>query len=140
MHALDRDDLIVNPSYANLAGRTQNRNDLYAILDSEVKKYHTNELMQKLEKAGVPCAPVNDIKAVFENTQVLHRKMLGHLEHPSYGKIPTIGPAVKYSAFESAGEWIAPPLLGEHTEHVLETWLGYGNAEIASLREKKVFG
>jgi succinate--hydroxymethylglutarate CoA-transferase len=83
---------------------------------------------------------VNDIKAVFENTQVLHRKMLGHLEHPSYGKIPTIGPAVKYSAFESAGEWIAPPLLGEHTQHVLETWLGYDHAEIASLREKKVFG
>jgi len=140
MHAIDRDDLIVNPNYSNLAGRTKNRHELYAILDGEVKKYHTNELMQKLENAGVPCAPVNDIKAVFENTQVLHRKMLGHLEHPSYGKIPTIGPAVKYSAFESAGEWIAPPLLGEHTEHVLETWLGYDNAEIASLRENKVFG
>jgi succinate--hydroxymethylglutarate CoA-transferase len=132
--------LIENSNYINLADRTKNRNTLYEILDEEVKKYNTHELMLKLEKAGVPCSPVNNIQEVFENPQVLHRKMLGNLEHPIYGKIPTIGPAVKYSAFESAGEWIAPPLLGEHTHHVLESWLGCSNEEIASLREKKVFG
>ena len=140
MHAINRSDLIENSNYINLADRTKNRNTLYEILDEEVKKYNTHELMLKLEFAGVPCSPVNNIQEVFENPQVLHRKMLGNLEHPIYGKIPTIGPAVKYSAFESAGEWIAPPLLGEHTHHVLESWLGYSNEEIASLREKKVFG
>jgi len=140
MHAIDRIDLVVNANFSNLAARTQNRLELYEILDGEVKKYSAHALMQKLEKAGVPCAPVNNIKEVFENSQVLHRKMLGNLEHPSYGKIPTIGPAVKYSAFESAGGWIAPPLLGEHTKHVLETWLGCSDEDIADLREKKVFG
>ncbi len=140
MHAINRCDLIENSNYINLADRTKNRNTLYEILDEEVKKYNTHELMLKLEKAGVPCSPVNNIQEVFENPQVLHRKMLGNLEHPIYGKIPTIGPAVKYSAFESAGEWIAPPLLGEHTHHVLKSWLGYSNEEIASLREKNVFG
>jgi succinate--hydroxymethylglutarate CoA-transferase len=140
MHAIDRSDLVMNTDYSNLAARTKNRMGLYKILDEEVKKYSTSELMQKLEKAGVPCAPVNNVKEVFENNQVLHRKMLGNLEHPRYGKIPTIGPAVKYSAFESAGGWIAPPQLGEHTEHVLETWLGCSEKDIASLRENKVFG
>ena len=140
MHAIERDDLVVNANYSNLAARTKNRLELYEILDGEVKKYSTHALMDKLEKAGVPCAPVNNIKEVFENKQVLHRKMLSNLEHPSYGSIPTIGPAVKYSGFNSSDDWIAPPLLGEHTEYVLERWLGFSNQDITNLRTKKVFG
>ena len=96
--------------------------------------------MLKLEQGGVPCAPVNNIQEVFENPQVIHRKMLGNLEHPTYGKIPTIGPAVKYSAFESSEGWIAPPLLGEHTNQVLTSWLNYGKDEIEKLREKNILG
>ena len=84
-----------------------------------------------MERAGVPCAPVNDMEQVFRHPQVLHRGMLRQLEHPSYGRLPTIGPAVKYSGFDIAAGWQAPPLLGEHTAQVIDEWLGEGAARAA---------
>ncbi len=140
MHAIGRSDLIADIRFSTLSGRTENREALYLILDKLAKQYKTQDLLLKLEQGGVPCAPVNNIQEVFENPQVIHRKMLGNLEHPTYGKIPTIGPAVKYSAFESSEGWIAPPLLGEHTNQVLTSWLNYGKDEIEKLREKNILG
>jgi succinate--hydroxymethylglutarate CoA-transferase len=60
---------------------------------------------------------------VFSHPQALHRGMLSHLDHPGYGRVPTIGPAVKYGDFDIAEGWTAPPLLGEHREAVLREWL-----------------
>jgi succinate--hydroxymethylglutarate CoA-transferase len=78
------------------------------------------------------------MEQVFSHRQVLHRNMLCQVEHPSYGKLPQLGPAVKYSGFNVAAGWIAPPLLGEHTEEVLGEWLAMNDEEIANLKSAKV--
>jgi len=124
LDVIGRRDLLDDPRFATLAARVSHRDAVYEVLDAEVRKHPTAELAQRMERAGVPCAPVNDMQQVFAHRQVLHRQMLQRLIHPQYGELPSIGPAVKFSGFDVAGGWQAPPLLGEHTRDVLADWLG----------------
>lgn len=131
MRVIKREDLIDDSRFLKLTDRVANRDDLNTIIDAEVKKHKMAELMEKLSAAKVPCAPVNDMAQVFAHPQALHRGMIQHLEHPDYGQVPQIGPAVKYSAFDVVADWTAPPLVGEHTREVLRDWLGLSGDELA---------
>lgn len=138
MEVLGRRDLVEDSRFRDLAGRVTHRKELYELLDEEVKRHSTAELIHKLEAAKVPCAPVNDIKEVFNHRQVLHREMLQQVEHPTYGRLPQLGSAAKYSGFDVADGWTAPPLLGEHTEDVLREWLDISAAEVQRLHRSNV--
>jgi succinate--hydroxymethylglutarate CoA-transferase len=132
---LGREDLITDPRFADMPGRVTNREVLYGILDAEVVKHGTDKLMAELEAAKVPCAPVNNMQQVFSHRQVRHRGMQQTLHHPTYGDVPSLGAAAKYSGFEVTAGWTAPPLLGEDSDAVLREWLALNNGEIAKLRE-----
>ena len=122
--AIGRADLITDPRFALLRDRVINRDVMYEILDAEIAKYTTADLIAKLNEAGVPNAPVNDMAEVFRHPQLLHRRMLLNLDHELYGQVPTIGSAIKYSGFEVTSGWTAPPLLGENSDDILRSWLG----------------
>lgn len=123
LEVLGRLDLLDDPRFSTLAARVENREAVYEVLDAEVRRHGSAELLARLEAAGVPCAPVNDMRQVFDHPQVLHRRMRLELEHPAYGRVPTLGPAVKYSGFEVTEGWSAPPMLDEHRGQVLADWL-----------------
>ena len=82
-------------------------------------------------------APINNIKQTFEHPQVLHRKMVEEIEHPSVGKIKVTGIPVKYSETKPSIRY-PPPMLGQHTEEVLRDILGYSSDQIDSFRTKGV--
>ncbi|HYH43962.1 MAG TPA: CoA transferase, partial [Burkholderiales bacterium] len=97
------------------------------------------EWLERLERAQVPCAPINDIAAVFEDPQVTARGMRGELAHPLSGTMPFIANPIHFS--DSALECErAPPLLGEHTREVLEEVLGLNAAEIDALESSGAIG
>ncbi len=131
--AIGQAGLITDERFNTVAKRSDNRDVLHAILDAEVLKYTTGDLLGILRSAKVPCAPVNDMEAVFKHPQALHRGMLQSAVHPRYGAIPLIGPAVKYSDFDVAAGWTAPPELGEHSAEVFAEWLDLDAAESACL-------
>ena len=124
MRVIGREELIDDPRFLTVADRSANRDDLHAIVDAEVLKWTTADLLGKLREANVPCAPVNTMADVFAHPQALHRGMVRPVEHATYGELNTVGPAVKYSGFDVAADWSAPPLLGEDTAEVLGEWLG----------------
>jgi succinate--hydroxymethylglutarate CoA-transferase len=134
---LKRPELAKDPRFATGPDRVKNREALYAILDEEVRKFKTDEVIAKLNEAKVPCGPVNNMEQVFTHRQALHRGMVQTLTHPDYGDVKVIGPAVKYSTCDITDGWTAPPLLGEHTTSVIKDWLGesavaeYANAKRA---------
>ena len=135
---LGRPDLATDPRFTELSGRVENRDVLYEILDAEVVKFETDKLVAALDAVKVPCAPINNMQQVFSHRQVRHRGMLQTLHHPHYGEVPSLGPAAKYSSFEVAEGWTAPPMLGEHTESVLRDWLEMDDDQIARLRADQV--
>jgi succinate--hydroxymethylglutarate CoA-transferase len=133
VEVLGRDDLIGDERFATPAARVANRDQVYAVLDDEVRRWGTADLAKRLTAAGVACSPVNDMAGVFTHPQVLHRGMLRHLEHPVYGRVPTLGPAVKYSGSDVAAGWTAPPAVGEHTRAVLQQWLELADRHVDDL-------
>lgn len=89
-----------------------------------------------LTKADVCVGQVYDVPEVFEDPQVKHRQMAVELDHPVAGKVTQAGIAVKLSDTPGSIRSFAPSL-GQHTDDVLRG-IGYSDAKIAELREKRV--
>jgi crotonobetainyl-CoA:carnitine CoA-transferase CaiB-like acyl-CoA transferase len=85
----------------------------------------------------VPCGPINDLQQMFADPQVLARGLRIDLPHPLGGSVPQVASPIRLS--ETPVQYRnAPPLLGEHTEQVLQQWLGMSTEQIAALRQAGV--
>lgn len=120
--------------YASNRARVANRAALIAQLTPLLRTRTTREWVAALEAAGVPCGPINRLDEVFDDPQVKHRGMRIELPHPLAGSLPLVANPIRLSA-SPVTHGAAPPLLGQHTEEILQAWLGLSSAELARLRE-----
>src|SRR5262249_59113292 len=72
------------------------------------------DLVAAMERAGVPCGPINSIAEVFEDPQIKHRAMQIELPHPTAGRVPLVGSPLKFAEAQTVYQR-APPLLGQHS-------------------------
>jgi CoA:oxalate CoA-transferase len=93
------------------------------------------EIVDVLVKADVPAAKVLNLDEVAENPQLKARHMIVEMEHPLAGDIITSGFPIKFTTLEGAFT-MPDPQLGQHSEEVLSTLLGYGKEEIERLRKE----
>ncbi len=135
--ALGKSEWADDPRFAKNANRVENRAELIRILSEVFLSRDTEAWLKVLHEAEVPSAAVQTIDQVFNAPQVLHREMLVEVEHPTAGTVRMAGIPVKFST-TPASVRLPPPLLGQHTEEILETWLGMGREEIAELKIKNV--
>jgi crotonobetainyl-CoA:carnitine CoA-transferase CaiB-like acyl-CoA transferase len=124
--------------FAELASRLENREELHAIVEATCERYGTDEIVDRLQDAGVPVAPVNDVRDVAADPHLAATDALGEVEATSGdgGRIRTPRFPVRSSAFDRV-ESTDPPELGEDTAAVLGA-LGYEEGEIDRLREAGV--
>ncbi len=121
--ALGRDDLLQHPHFATNPDRMAHLPELVETLTSTFKTRTTEEWLQVLDAASVPCGPVLTLEEVYQHPQVKARGMDIEVEHPIAGRVHAIGFPVKYSA--TPGHMYRPaPVLGQHTFALLES-LGY---------------
>lgn len=133
--AIRRVELTDDARFANNSKRVENRTALIALL-SEVFLQRNNETWFKsLTEAEVPCAPVQTVDQVFQAPQVLHRDMLLEVEHPTAGTVRMAGIPVKFSV-TPASVRLPPPLLGEHNDEILKSWLGMSADTIDQLKRE----
>lgn len=135
--ALGRGELADDPRFAKNADRVEHRQELVALLGEIFLTRTTAAWVAALTEADVPCAPVQTIDQVFAAPQVLHRDMLVEIDHPTAGTVRLAGIPVKFSA-TPASVRLPPPLLGQHSEDVLSSWLGMSIEEIEQLKRKSV--
>jgi glutaryl-CoA transferase len=135
--AIGKSELARDPRFQRNPDRVANRDALIPVL-SEIFRSRNNETwLRLLNEAEVPCAPIQTIDQVFHSPQVLHRKMLVEVAHPTAGTVRMAGLPVKFSA-TPASVRLPPPLLGEHSEQVLSSWLGISGEAVAQLKQKGV--
>jgi len=131
MEGLEKDPLFITNDR-----RLENRASLLKILVPAIREFKSDDLLARLESAGVPCAPVLEIPEVVEDPQVRARQMLYQTEYPVTGKMKVSHIPLKMSGFKP-GEATRSPLLGEHTMEILEE-LGYAGDKIDSFIRNRV--
>jgi len=131
--ALERPDLAVDPRFKTNPLRHAHYTELRPILAEIFQKRTNADWQARLDAAGIPASPINNVAQVMAHPQVLAREMLVRLEHPVAGELTMAGIPIKLS--ETPGAMRTPaPTLGQHTESVLREWLGYTAEQIAELR------
>ncbi len=131
---LGQPSLKTDPRFATNAARVANRDTLDPILDELMKKKTTAEWVTALEGAGVPCGPINNLKEVFENEQVIARGLRVEIPHPTAGTVSLVRSPMRFSETPIEHK-VPPPLLGQHTDEVLKGVLGKSADEIAALKK-----
>ncbi|HUG36171.1 MAG TPA: CoA transferase [Candidatus Limnocylindrales bacterium] len=134
--ALGLGELATDPRYAKNQARVQNRAELEALLEKTIAQHDRAPLLDLLESADVPGAPVNTVDQVMADAQVGARGMVEHATHATLGEIPVVGLPLRFSNMQP-GVRRAAPLRGEHTEEILAEH-GYSPDRIRALRDKKV--
>ncbi len=127
-------ELATDPKFLRNNDRVVNGKEIMAIFAGLFLKNSVGHWLEELEKAGVPCGPVNDFAHVFADPHVQSRGMEVKTEHPFEPQLSLIRNALTFSE-TPVQEYRAPPLLGEHTAEVL-SGLGYDAAKIAALKER----
>ncbi len=115
---LNKSEIALDEKFATNSARVQNRDELISLLISIFITRNTNEWLSALEKAEIPCGPIQNFEQVFSMPIVKEREMLVKMDHPTIGELPLVGSPLKMS--DTPVEYrLPPPLMGEHTEDVL---------------------
>ena len=126
-----------NPSYRTNPDRVLHRKQLVPLLETMTRKKTKGEWIALLEAANVPCGPINNFKEVFENEQVIARKVQIDVPHPTVGTMKLVASPMKLSKTPTEVR-MAPPTLGQHTNEVLHERLRMDDVAITQLREKGI--
>jgi crotonobetainyl-CoA:carnitine CoA-transferase CaiB-like acyl-CoA transferase len=124
-----------DPRFAKNAARVANRTELAALLTQALAGRGKAEWVELLNAATVSCGPINGMADLEHDPQVIARGIVVPMQHPVNGPIRTVASPLRLS--ESPVSYRhAPPRIGEHTEAVLNDWLGLSGLEQSALREQ----
>ena len=131
---LQQEALAEDPRFVSNSLRVRNRAALKALIFQEFAKLSAQQLVQRLDQAGIANAHVNDMQGVWQHPQLQARQRWTEIDSPQ-GPLPALYPPGVNNAF--APRMDAIPRLGEHSEAILGT-LDYSAAQIQSLRDQGV--
>jgi crotonobetainyl-CoA:carnitine CoA-transferase CaiB-like acyl-CoA transferase len=126
-----RPEWSADPDYADDTLRVRNRQTLAALIESITGQQPRSHWIALFEANGLPCGPINNYDQVFADPHVRARAMVVETDHPTLGRLRTLGSPVKMSETPPVVGRRAP-LLGEHTREVLRE-VGYDEEEITRI-------
>ena len=117
--------------------RRKNQGQMWRLLEEFAADYTKRELMAIFNELDVPCGPIMSTADLVDDNHARLREMIVDLDHPERGPWFNLGCPIKLS--DSPAEVRRSPLLGEHTEEILEEVLDFGADEIARLQKAGAF-
>ncbi len=130
------DQLLERSEYANAVSRSRNRAALNDELSAYTGRFSSADLVEQLNRAGIPCGPVNDSEQTLSDPQVGHLGIVREVESKALGKVRVVGQAVQLTRTPQRMRMAAPER-GEHSDGILAE-LGYTAERISELRERGV--
>lgn len=131
-----RPDLFADERFKTNGDRTKHYASLIPILEELFKHKHSTEWLSALEKAGVPCSPVNDVEHVMQDKQLKARNMFVTVDDERAGTITIPGNPIKMESIPEEPTRKSAPALGEHTEKILTQLLKLSKEEIEALKKE----
>ena len=135
---LEHPEWLEQPNYASDTARVKNRLAFATANEAITSKRPCQHWLELFEQNEIPCGPINDYAEVARDPHLRSRDMVVETDHPTFGKIKTLGSPIKFSETPTQPNRPAP-LLGEHTNEVLREH-GYNAKQIAKLQRDGVLG
>ena len=132
---LEAPELAADPRFESFAARYQHRDSLIADLKGRFLARSTADWLARL-RGKVPCAPVNDLAEALTDEQVLARDLVMTVDHPQFGPLKQVRTAINIPGDDPPAR--PGPGLGADTVDILQSLLGYDQAEIADLGRQGV--
>jgi crotonobetainyl-CoA:carnitine CoA-transferase CaiB-like acyl-CoA transferase len=104
--------------FATNAQRLEHRLELSDLITGHTRQWLRDDLLAKLERAGVPAGPINTVADAFADPQALARGMKLTTRREDGVEIPGVRLPIRFSRSELAPA-CASPLLGRDTEFVI---------------------
>jgi formyl-CoA transferase len=134
MKLCGRPELITDPEWATPEKRLPKLDKCFAIIEQWTMTLDKLEVMRRLNEFDVPCGPILDMGEIAAEQALRETGTVVEVDHPKRGKFLTVGNPIKLS--DSPTEVKRSPLLGEHTEEILKSIVGWSEAEIQSARKE----
>ena len=134
--ALEVPELARDPRFVDNPRRVEHRVTLQEALARVTRPLTAEELLGRLQRAGVPSARVSTMDQVATEPQTEASGMLPTVKHPRLPDYRAVALPIKWDGERPAAARV-PPLLGEHSAEVLDE-LGYDDAAIRGLVERHV--
>src|SRR5262249_48545359 len=131
--ALGAPELIDHPEHATGALRSQHRKAVNERIAALTRTNSSAHWIEALNKAGVPCGPINAVDQTFAEPQVQQLGIARPVKHPKLGDIKVVGQPINLSDAPQPKELRPTPELGQHTEEVLAS-IGYDRKAIDALK------
>ncbi|HVH65719.1 MAG TPA: CoA transferase [Candidatus Acidoferrum sp.] len=120
-----------DPRYADVNLRFAHRRELIDDVEKMTVTQPPAHWIGRLEREGVPCAPIQDFGQSFNDPQLLARHYFWDAPHPVMGPVRQLGSPMRFASTK-VRRGRAAPLLGEDTQAILHE-VGCSDAEIEDL-------
>lgn len=129
---LNRNELAEDPRFLTNADRMQNRHVLKELLEDALKQRTRMEWTPIMIENGIPAGPINTLDDVFTDPQVLACDLVQTVEHPTLGTLRQVALPISLSGSKEPSVRMPPPLFGQHTNEVLQSY-GFSVEDIDNL-------
>jgi crotonobetainyl-CoA:carnitine CoA-transferase CaiB-like acyl-CoA transferase len=116
--ALGKPEWMEDPRFLTLPDRMRNIDELEQEIEAITRTRPTQEWIELIDAAGVPCGPVLTYDQTWQDPQILARNMVSEVDHPIIGPMKTTSPPTKFSNMDFSVRSPAP-WIGQHTAEVL---------------------
>ena len=132
MRVIGREELIDDPEWSTPQVRLPKLDQCFEMIEQWTMTKTKFEVMETLNSLNVPCGPILSIEELVNEEALMKTGTVVEVDHPTRGAYRTVGNPVKLS--NSPSTVTRSPLLGEHTDEILTSVLGYSADEIEELR------
>ena len=129
---IDRSEWIEDPRFRTPGARSANAAERLTLVGEILAGGLSQDWLDRLDAADVPCAPVLRRVEVMDNVQVINNALIELMEQPGMGTVRQPRPAARFDRTPARIGGPAPRI-GEHTDAILAE-LGYDASEIAALK------
>jgi formyl-CoA transferase len=137
-NVIGKKEWITDPDYATADARLPRLKHIFDTIEEWTMTKDKFEAMAILNEYDIPCGPILSMKELAAEQSLRKTGTIVEVDHPTRGKYLTVGNPIKLS--ESPSEVKRSPLLGEHTEEILRSVLGFDESKVGEIKASGAIG